>query len=66
MNVVSNVAQMIIMVGDVNCKGSTDPQTQAEKRFPCLLTVVNVISLSFHDVSQGSAVKALIKFIRTS
>ena len=31
MSVVSNVAQMIIMVGDVNCRGSTDPQTQRVK-----------------------------------
>ena len=31
MSVVSNVAQMIIMVRDVNCRGSTDPQTQREK-----------------------------------
>ena len=65
MTVVSNVAQMIVMVGDVNCRGSTDPQTQKEKRFPCLLTGVNVMSLSPPDASQGSA-KALIKFIRTS
>ena len=32
MSVVSNVAQMIIMVGDVNYRGSTDPQTQREKK----------------------------------
>ena len=32
MSVVSNVAQMIIMVGHVNCRGSTDPQTQREKK----------------------------------
>ena len=34
MSVVSSVAQMIIMVGDVNCRGSTDPQTQREKKVP--------------------------------
>ena len=32
MSVVSSVAQMIIMVGDVNCIVSTDPQTQREKK----------------------------------
>ena len=32
MSVVSSVAQMIIMVGDVNCRGSTDPQTQREEK----------------------------------
>ena len=54
------------MVGDVNCRGSTDPKIQREKRFSCLLTVVNVMSLSPPDASQGSAAKTLIKFIRTS
>ena len=38
---------------------------RGKKRFPCLLTGVNVMSLSPPDASQGSA-KALIKFIRTS
>ena len=38
---------------------------RGKKRFPCLLTGVNVMSLSPPNASQGSA-KALIKFIRTS